>query len=153
MAEIWASNCNMRMQIQRSQYENIDLNPVSFSIWWNSYEEIFNGRQLLYSKMALSALGHLKIDLIIPKKLDNGLVTVYFNQTVDCKGRQVVKMYSNVYNRIHLDNARSFCSQLGGGCFVSLLFLLFLLQLCQRFLLLWLCINVLRLLGNVVRVP
>ena len=38
---------------------------------------------------------------------------------------------------------------------VELLFLcglLFLLQLCQRFLLLWLCSNVLRFLGNVVRV-
>ena len=46
--------------------------------------------------------------------------------------------------------ARSFCSQLGGVCFCS--YLLFLLQLFQRFLLLWLCINVLRLLGNVVRV-
>ena len=31
-------------------------------------------------------------------------------------------------------------------CFVTIL------QLCQRFLLLWLCSNVLRLLGNVVRV-
>ena len=48
--------------------------------------------------------------------------------------------------------ARSFCSQLGGVVCVSVLwFLLFLLQLCQRSLLLWLCINVLRLLGNVVR--
>ena len=38
--------------------------------------------------------------------------------------------------------------------FLFLLFsaLLLLLQLCQRFLLLWLCSNVLRLLGNVVRV-
>ena len=38
------------------------------------------------------------------------------------------------------------------SCFVCLCGLLFLLQLCQRFLLLWLCSNVLQLLGNVVRV-
>ena len=43
--------------------------------------------------------------------------------------------------------ARCYCSQFGGV--VVLCVLLFLLQLCQRFLLLWLCIN---LLGNVVRV-
>ena len=48
-------------------------------------------------------------------------------------------------------SARSFCLQLGRVCFLFVCFL-FLLQLCQRFLLLWLCINVLRLLGNVVRV-
>ena len=49
--------------------------------------------------------------------------------------------------------ARSFCSHLGGVlCVYCRWFLLFLLQLCQRSLLLWLCINVLRLLGNVVRV-
>ena len=46
--------------------------------------------------------------------------------------------------------ARFYCSQVDG---VGLFSLLFLLQLCQRFLLLWLRINVLRLLGNVVRVP
>ena len=51
-------------------------------------------------------------------------------------------------------DARSFCLHLGGVCFllVVVVSLLFLLQLCQRSLLLWLCINVLRLLGNVVRV-
>ena len=47
-------------------------------------------------------------------------------------------------------SARCYCSQVSG---VGLFSLLFLLQLCQRFLLLWLCSNVLRLLGNVVRVP
>ena len=49
-------------------------------------------------------------------------------------------------------SARSFCSQFGGGCFCCFLLCYFFLQLCQRFLLLWLCSNVLRLLGNVVRV-
>ena len=41
--------------------------------------------------------------------------------------------------------ARSFCSHLGGVCFllVVIVSLLFLLQLCQRSLLLWLCIYVL----------
>ena len=40
--------------------------------------------------------------------------------------------------------ARSFCLQLGGVVCVSVhWFLLFLSQLCQRSLLLWLCINVL----------
>ena len=39
------------------------------------------------------------------------------------------------------------------GLFLLFSALLLLLQLCQRFLLLWLCSNVLRLLGNVVRVP
>ena len=46
---------------------------------------------------------------------------------------------------------RFFYSQFG-GVVVVLCGLLFLLQLCQRFLLLWLCSNVLQLLGNVVRV-
>ena len=36
--------------------------------------------------------------------------------------------------------------------FLHFICLVLLLQLCQRFLLLWLCSNVLRLLGNVVRV-
>ena len=47
--------------------------------------------------------------------------------------------------------ARCYCSQV--GLFSLFSALLLLLQLCQRFLLLWLCSNVLRLLGNVVRVP
>ena len=50
--------------------------------------------------------------------------------------------------------ARCYCSQVSGvGLFSLFSALLLLLQLCQRFLLLWLCSNVLRLLGNVVRVP
>ena len=48
--------------------------------------------------------------------------------------KPVVQIFSTNY-------ARSFCSQLGGVC--CLFHFLFLLQLCQRFLLLWLCINVL----------
>ena len=43
------------------------------------------------STMMLSVyyVDHYRVNLIIPRKLNNGLVTVYFNQTVDCKGRQV----------------------------------------------------------------
>ena len=48
-------------------------------------------------------------------------------------------------------DARFFCSQFS-GVVVVLCGLLFLLHLCQRFLLLWLYSNVLQLLGNVVRV-
>ena len=50
------------------------------------------------------------------------------------------------------NTARSFCLQFSGGCFLLFSALLLLLQLCQRFLLLWLYSNVLRLLRNVVRV-
>ena len=50
----------------------------------DSYSQLtdLNTGTYIDSDMALSALGHLKIDLIIPKKINNELVTVYFNQTV-----------------------------------------------------------------------
>ena len=66
----------------------------------------------------------------------------YFCSVVSLLCRKpVVRIFSTNY-------ARCYCSQFGGV--VCLLYgLLFLLQLCQRFLLLWLCI---KLLGNVVRV-
>ena len=49
----------------------------------------------------------------------------------------------NLLPRFSTNYARSFCSHLGGVCCCFL----FLLQLCQRSLFLWLCINVLRLWG------
>ena len=48
-----------------------------------------NTETCIESEMALSELGHYRIDLTVPKKMDNGLVTVHFNQTVNCEGRQV----------------------------------------------------------------
>ena len=41
------------------------------------------------SEMALKDSAYYLVDLVIPQKRENGLVTVYFNQTVECDGRQV----------------------------------------------------------------
>ena len=38
----------------------------------------------------LRKMDHYRVDLVIPHMIENGIITVYFNQTVDCKERQVL---------------------------------------------------------------
>ena len=84
----------------------------------------------------------------IVAEIDDGMDLVFvFKNMAETEGR--LNTRTGEYDFI--GSARSFCSHLGGVLFVSWFLLLFL-QLCQRSVLLWLCISVLRLLGNVVRV-
>ena len=51
---------------------------------------------------------HYLVDLLIPQILRNGIVKVYFNQTVDCEGRQVCNFRMDYLDR--------FWGSEAGGC-------------------------------------
>ena len=38
----------------------------------------------------LRNIDHYRVDLDIPHNIENGIITVYFNQTVDCRRREVL---------------------------------------------------------------
>ena len=37
----------------------------------------------------LSSVGNLRLDMVIAERIDDGIITVYFNQTVQCEEQQV----------------------------------------------------------------
>ena len=88
------------------------------------------------------------------KRFNRTLISMLGTLLADFKSKwpQHISTLTYAYNCTRSNAARSFCSHLGGVFVCCHWFLLFLLQMYQRSLLLWLCINVLRLLGNVVRV-
>ena len=50
----------------------------------------FNTEFCIDGQTLLRNMDHYRVDLVILKKIDNGIITVYFNQTVDCNETQVL---------------------------------------------------------------
>ena len=49
----------------------------------------FDPESCVDGESLMENMDHYRIDLVIPQKFGNGKVTVYFNQTVHCRERQV----------------------------------------------------------------
>ena len=50
----------------------------------------FNPETCVDGEPLLQNMDYYRVDLVIPQKIENGIITVYFNQTVDCLERQVL---------------------------------------------------------------
>ena len=48
-----------------------------------------NVETCINAETMLQGNDHFMTELSVVQRIDNGLVTVYFNQTVECEGRQV----------------------------------------------------------------
>ena len=55
-----------------------------------------NTKSCVDGQTLLQYMDHYRVDLVIPQKIENGTITVYFNQTVDCNEPQV--LCSHNYN-------------------------------------------------------
>ena len=65
----------------------------------------------------LQKMDHYRVDLVIPQKIENGTITVYFNQTVDCKKRRVLCL-ENQSPRSQLQMSKHFALIINISCLI-----------------------------------